>query len=154
MDRVAIGVDRAAANGAVFILYVMRFLGWLSSPMHCFLKSLVRVLHFQRDIPHAIAMLADMIRRQIVGRHRRGQNEVRLALAQRIRSALTLARFQPAVSNLRKAESLAVEVGRLARVANPEFDVVNALELKWVLHGLALPDSIFAYFAVVPECRI
>src|ERR1035438_2832753 len=78
MDRVAIGVDRGAANGAVFILHVMWFLGWLSSPMHCFLKSLVRVLHFQRDIPHAIAMLADMIRRQIVGRHRRGQNEVQI----------------------------------------------------------------------------
>ena len=93
-------------------------------------------------------MLSDMIRGEIVRRHGRRQNEVRLALTQRIRSPLTLARFQPAISDLRKAESLAVEIGRLPGVADPKFDVVNALKLEWVLHPLALPDSIFAYFAL------
>jgi len=81
----------------------------------------------------------------------RSQNEVRLALAQRIRSALTLARFQSAVSNLRKAESLAVEISCLPGVANPEFNMVNAFQLEWILHPPALPDSIFAYFAVGPS---
>src|SRR4029077_6441386 len=112
----------------------MRFLGWLCSAMHCFLKRLVRVVHFQCDIPHAIAMLSDVIRGQIVRRHGSSQYEVRLALTQRIRSSLPLARFQSAVSNLRKAESLAIEVGCLPGIADPELDVVNALKLEWILH--------------------
>ncbi len=141
-------MDRGAANDAVFILHVVRFLGRLSSSTDCFHERLIRIVHFQRYIPHAIAMLSDVIRGQIVRRHGRSQNEVRLALTQRIRSSLPLARFQPAVSNLRKAESLAVEVSCLPGIAYPEFDVMNALKLKWILHPLALQDSIFAYFAL------
>src|ERR1700731_1025231 len=152
MDRVSIGMDRRSANGAVFILHVVWLLGWLRSAMHCFLKRLVRIIHFQRDIPHTVAVLSDMIRGQIVRRHGRSQNEVRLALTEAIRSSLPLARFQPTVRNLRKAESLAVEVSRLPGIAYPEFDVVNALKLKWVLHPLALQDSIFAYFAPGQRC--
>src|ERR1700675_3515526 len=134
MDRVAIGVDRGTANAAVFSLHVMRFLRRLGSSTDCFRKRLIRVVHFQRDIPHAIAVLSDVIRRQIVRRHGRSRNEVRLALTQRIRSSLPLARFQPAISNLRKAESLAIEVSRLPSIAYPEFDVMNALKLEWILH--------------------
>src|SRR5271156_4161013 len=145
MDRVAIGVDHTAANRAVFILYVMRFLGGLSSPTNCFFKGVVCIIHFQRDIAHAIAMLAGMVRRHIVRRHGRSQNEVRLALTQRIRLSLALARFEPAVSNLRKPEALAIEVRCLPCIADPEFDMVNAFKLEWVLHPRALPDSIFAY---------
>ena len=37
---------------------------------------------------------------RVVGRKRRGENEVRLALAQRIRSSLALAGFQSAVGDL------------------------------------------------------
>src|ERR1700731_1498503 len=134
MDRVSIGMDRRSANGAVFILHVVWLLGWLRSAMHCFLKRLVRIIHFQRDIPHTVAVLSDMIRGQIVRRHGRSQNEVRLALTQRIRSSLPLARFQPTVRNLRKAEALAIEVSRLPGIAYPEFDVMNALKLEWILH--------------------
>src|SRR6202521_5300244 len=141
-------MDPGTANSAVFILHLMRCLRRLSSSTDSFRERLIRVLHFQRDIPYAIAMPADVMRGQSVGRQRRSQNEVRLALTQQIRSSLPLARFQPTVSNLRKAESLAVEISRLPGVAYPEFDVVNAFKLEWILHPLALQDSIFAYFAL------
>src|SRR5260370_41548525 len=127
-------MDRGTANAAVFILHVMRFLRRLASSTDGFRKRLIRVVHFQRDIPHAIAVLSDVIRRQIVRRHGRSQNEVRLALTQRIGSSLPLACFQPTVRNLRKAESLAIEVSRLPGIAYPKFDVVNALKLEWILH--------------------
>src|SRR5260370_19456773 len=129
----------------------MRLLGWVRLKMQCFLKRLGRILHFQRDIPHSISMLSDVIRGQIVRRHGRSQNEVRLALTQRIRSSLPLARFQSTVCSLRKTESHAVEVGCLPGVADPEFDVVNAFQLEWILHPLALPKTIFAHFAVAPS---
>src|SRR3981081_123004 len=118
----------------MFILHVMRFLGRLRSAMYCFLKRFIRVLHFQRDIPHAVAMLSNVIRGQIVRRHGSSQDEVCFALTQRIRSSLPLAGFQSTVSNLRKAESLAIEVSRLPGIAYPEFDVVNAFKLEWILH--------------------
>src|SRR5260370_16900190 len=49
-----------------------------------------------------------------------------------------MACFQSTVCNLRKTESHAVEVGCLPGVADPEFDVVNAFQLEWILHSLAL----------------
>src|SRR6266403_5357113 len=144
----SIRMDRGPANDAMLILHVMRFFGRLSSSTDCLGKRLIRVVHFQRDIPHAIAMLSDVIRSQIVRRHGCSQHKVRLALTQRIRSSLPLACFQPAVRDLRKAESLAVEVSCLPGIAYPKFDVVNAFKLEWILHPLALQDSIFAYFAL------
>src|SRR5208282_4397442 len=134
MDRVAIRVDSGTTNGAVFILYVMRFFGRLRSSTDRFGKRLIRVLHFQRDIAHAIAMLADMLRRHIVRRHRRSQNKVRLTLTHRIRSSLTLAGFQSTISNLGKTEPFTIEIGSLPRVSHPEFDVVNAFQLEWIFH--------------------
>ena len=78
----------------------MRFLGRLGSATDRFGKRLIRVVDFQRNIAHAIAMLSDMLRRKVVRRHGRRQNKVRLALTERIRSSLTLAGFQSTVSNL------------------------------------------------------
>src|ERR1035441_10376042 len=144
VDRVAIGVHRGAANGAVFILDVMRFLGRQRSATDRFGKCLVRVVDFQRNIAHAIAMLSDMLRRKVVRRHGRRQNKVRLALTERIRSSLTLAGFQSTVSNLRKAEPLAIEVGRLPRVAHPEFDVVYAFQLERIFHPSPHPSHFIA----------
>src|SRR5271166_4784389 len=137
MDRVAVGVYRSAANDAIFVLYVMRFLRRQRSPVHGFFKGLISVVYFERDIAHAIAVFSDMLGRRVVRPHRRGENKVGLALTHRVRSASTLPCFQSAVSDLRKTKALAVKERRLAGIADPEFDVVNALKLEWVLHPLA-----------------
>src|SRR5208282_1039066 len=136
VDRIAISADRGPANGAMFIPHVMRFLGWLRPAPEGFGKRLIRVIHFQCDITYAIAMLADVIRGQVVGRQRCSQDEVRLALTHRIRSALALAGLQSAVSDLGKAESFAVKVSRLPGVADKEFDVMNAFQPEWILHRI------------------
>ena len=94
-----------------------------------------RVVYFERDIAHAIAVLSDMLRRRVVRRHGRCQNEVRLALTHGIRGSLPLARFQSTVSDLRKTKALAVKERRLAGIADPEFDVVNAFELERIFHA-------------------
>src|ERR1700677_3193580 len=112
----------------------MRLFGRLRSATHGLLKRPVRVVHFQCNIAHAVAMLANVIGRRIIGRHGSSQNKVRLALAHRIRSALPLAGFQSTVGDLRKTESLALEISRLPGIADPEFYVVNTLQLEWVLH--------------------
>ncbi len=45
----------------VRILHIVRFFRWLCAPRHGFLKSLIGVFHLQRDVPHAVAMLADVL---------------------------------------------------------------------------------------------
>src|SRR5271170_6017610 len=109
----------------------MRFLGRLRPATDGFLKCLVGIGYLQRDITHPIAMLSNVFRRRVVRRQRRRQQEIRLALTHRIRSSLTVARFRPAVSDLRKSESFAIEIGCLPGVANPEFDMMNAFKLEW-----------------------
>ena len=78
----------------------MRFLRRLRSSPHRLGKRLVGVSHFHRDIPHTVAMLPDVLRGRIVSSEWRRQYKIRLALAQCVRRALALPRFQSAVSNL------------------------------------------------------
>ena len=139
MDRVTIGADCGTTDGTVLVLDVMRFLSGKRSAFYRFRKRLIRILHFQRDIAHPVAVGSDVIGGKIVCRHGRRENKVRLALTQGIRRSLPLAGLQSTVSNLRKAESHAIEIGRLARVANPEFNVVNAFQLEWIFHLLLPP---------------
>jgi hypothetical protein len=47
---------------------------------------------------------------------------------------LPLAGFEAAVCHLRKPESFAIEKRRLPGVANPELNMVNALQLERVFH--------------------
>ena len=129
VDGVTVGVDGSPANRTVFILYVVRLLGRQSAATDRFRKSLVGIGNLERNVANAVAMFSNVLGCHIIRCHGSRQNEIRLALAHRIGSALALARFQSAVSNLRKAESLAIEVGRLPGVAHPEFDVMNTFQL-------------------------
>src|ERR1700720_4788991 len=146
MDRIAIGVHGGAANGAVFVFYVMRLFGREGSSFHRLVKCLIGVSYFQRYVAHTIAVFANMLGGGIIGRHRSGQEEVRLALTEGIGGSLALSRFQCAIRYLGKAESFAIEEGCLARIADKKFDVMYTLKREWVLHLLS-PGIIFAYFS-------
>ncbi len=61
MDGVAVGAHRGAANRTVFILDLVRFLGRKRPSADGFLKRIIRVVHFERDVAYAVAMLADML---------------------------------------------------------------------------------------------
>ena len=63
MDRVAVGLDRGAADRAVLIAYIVRFLGRQSSAADGFGEGFVRIGDFQSDVAHTVAMLADMLGR-------------------------------------------------------------------------------------------
>jgi len=132
VDRVAIGVDRS------------RRIVPCSSFMSCVLPPVAlrgarpRRTPDPRPPPPAQCRAhrrhaCDMFRRRIVG----VIGVVKMnspCLAHRIRRSLPLAGFQPAVCNLRKSEPLTVEIRCLARVSDPEFDVVNAFQLEWIFH--------------------
>jgi hypothetical protein len=146
VDRIAIGVYRGAANGAVFISYVMGFFSRKGTLFHRLVKCLIGVSYFQRYVANTITVLANMLGSGIIGRHGSGQEEVRLALTEGIGGSLALSRFQSAIRYLGKAESFAIEEGRLARIADKKFNVMYTLKLEWVLHRLS-PGIIFAYFS-------
>src|SRR6267154_257766 len=146
MDGIAIGMHRGAANGAVFVFYVMRFFSRKGASLHRLVECLIGISYFQRYVANTIAVLANMLGGRIIGRHRSGQEEVCLALTERVRGSLALSGFESAICDLGKAETFAIEEGRLARIADEKFNVVDTFELEWVLHALP-PKIIFAHFS-------
>ena len=136
MNGVAIGMHSRAANGAVFVFDIVRFDSGFCTAAHRFGKRHIGIIDFKRDIANAVAVFLYVLRGGIIRGHRRRQNKIRLALTQNIGSLLTLPRFQSAIGGLREAETLAVIIGRLPGVADPEFDMMNAPELERIFHSL------------------
>ena len=69
-------------------------------------------------------------------------DEPRLALLQRVGRHVALARLEPGIGELREAEGLAVEEGRLLGVADPELDVVDLPQLERVVgHASIIPPT-------------
>ncbi len=91
-----------------------------------------RIVHPEGDNSHAVAVAMDVIGDGIARAQRRGEHETHLALLHHVGSAIALAGFRPGVGHQRHAECGAIKVGRLARVAHVELDVVGASERKKV----------------------
>src|ERR1700722_1198297 len=126
MNRVAISVEGGAANSAMLILLVVWMLGGLCAANYRLGKGVVGIGHFQRDIADTVAVFSYVLGGHIVRGQRRCEHKIRLTLTHRVRSALTMTGFKPAVGDLREAESFAIEIGCLPRIADPKFDVMNA----------------------------
>src|SRR5271155_891722 len=123
----------------MLVFEVVRFFGWLRSAANGFGKGLIRIVNFESDVADTVTVFSYVIGGNIVGRQRRRENEIRLALRQRVRSPLPLTGLQPAVCDLRKTESLAIKICGLPRVAYPEFNMMNSLKLEWILHRSLFP---------------
>jgi hypothetical protein len=132
-------MESGAPNRAMLVFEVVRLFGWLRSAANGFGKGLIRILNFESDVAHAVTVFSYVIRGNIVGRQRRRQNEIRLALRQGVGSPLPLTGLQPAVCDLRKTEPLAIKICGLPRVAYPKFNMMNSFELEWILHRSLLP---------------
>ena len=91
------------------------------------------IVHPQRDIAHAIAVQPDMRGDFAIGLQRRGEHEADLVLHQDVAGAVAGAGLGTAIGGQPKAERGAIEVRRLARVADVKLDVIRAVERKEVL---------------------
>ncbi len=134
VNRVAVGVDGGAADFSVLVGEVVRLLGGCGAALDGLGEGQIGVFDLQADIAHTVAVAADMLAGSALGVQGRGQKDVGLALAQKIRSGLAVSGLQSTVGHLRKAEGVAIIKRRLAGVADIELDVMDSLQLKWILH--------------------
>ena len=66
--------------------------------------------------------------REPVGSQRRGEHQTRLALLEGVRGRVALTGLEPGIGKLGEPERLPVIERRLLRVADPQLDVVDALQ--------------------------
>jgi hypothetical protein len=126
MDCIAVSVDGGAADGAVLISNFVGLLGRLGAASKGRVEGPIGVINYKGNVVDAVAVLANVLARGMIGFHWSGEQEIRLALAHDIGSKLALARFQASISRLRKSEALAVEIRCLPRIAYPKLDVMDA----------------------------
>src|SRR5262249_7856212 len=98
------------------------------------------VIHFQRDVLDTVAMQDKPPVLRVVGVEWRGEYERDVALAQHIARFLAPPRLQSGVGDYVEAEGVAVEVGRLARIAHEETHVVNTAQRQNLLCHSRPPD--------------
>jgi hypothetical protein len=91
------------------------------------------VIHRERDVVDAVAVLADVLGDLAVGRQRRREDEPDVVLDHDVARPIAHLRLQATERDRREPPQRPVVGARLASVANPEFDVINALERQEVL---------------------
>ena len=125
--RVAVGADGGVLVDAVLVLAAAS--GGVTPTAPAADGRLVGrrdVVHFEGDVLHAVAVGRQAGVVGVVGAQRRGQDEGDLALPEDVAGLVPQPRLQAGVGDHVEAEGVAVEVGRLAGVADEEADVVDA----------------------------
>ena len=97
MDRVAICRDRRVAHRAVLVRNIVRLDDALRTAFYRLVVGVVRVLDIERDIPHAVAVLLDVLGRRMIRMHRRRQDEIDIHLTHQVTRHVPLARLEPAI---------------------------------------------------------
>ena len=91
------------------------------------------VVDGERDVMDAVAVLADVLRDLAVGRQRRRDHERDVVAPHHVAGPIPDAGLQAGERDRREAPQRAVVRRRLAGIADPELDVVDALERQEVL---------------------
>ena len=60
MNGVAVDADRRHHHFARVVLERARLVKWHGAALHCLLEGITRILHPERDVAHAVAMLVDV----------------------------------------------------------------------------------------------
>src|SRR5262249_49135817 len=93
-----------------------------------FVESVGDVLDIERDVLYTVAMLDEPLRIGMLPRKRGAQDEGDLALPQHVARFVFLPRLEAGVGDDVEAEGVAIEVRRLAGVADEEADVIDAAQ--------------------------
>ena len=105
----------------------------------------VGVGHRERDVPHAVAMARVVLQIVLAGPARRSARSGSGPAAAR-RDPVAHTGLKPRVGDLLEAKRVSVEVRGLRGIADPQLDVVNAVERHEVLTcGLGRHDGLRAH---------
>ena len=131
MRRVAICLNcgnHYVAAGA--ILHLFRMLHDLGTPGHGLFKDGSGIINMKRDVPNTISVLLQMLSEFLrsFGIQRTFECEYDVAVSHNMTRVVSIPSFQTLVSHVFEAELVAIVACRLLRVADPERDVVEAVE--------------------------
>jgi hypothetical protein len=153
VDGVTIGGDRGGGDAA-------KLIGCLHGSCHrpratgCgFQPGLACIVDCERNDADAIAVVGDVIGYGTAGPQGGGQHKAYFALLDNVRCAIALAGLGAGVGHQAHAESGAIIIGRLARVAYVELNVIGTLEGQKILSGLDHTWGIGSHRNLRVECE-
>ena len=135
VDRVAVGANARHDDLSLLIGEDVRLGHADGAATRGFRPGGTGVVDPERDDFDSVAVAADMLGNCVAAAQRRGQHETNLSLLQDVGRAIALASFRSRIGDQGHAEGGAVEVGRLAGVADVKLDVVCAFERQKVVAG-------------------
>ena len=142
MNRFAIGADRRCDHATELVLRHLRLGPRRCATLDGEAEHFARIVHPERDVFHAVAMLLHMLVDPVPGIKRAREHESDFVLLQHIRAGLALARLGTAIGDQLIPERAAVEVRRLLRVADEELDVVGTVDRERVERGRCVRPSL------------
>src|ERR1700722_4235651 len=110
----------------------MRLFHTRSSAPGCLFPALAGIIDPQCDRAHTVSMFCHMLRDERVRPERSGQHETHLPLLHNVGSSIAASSLGTRVSNKFHAESRAIKICGLSRVANVELHMVSAAERQEV----------------------
>src|SRR3984893_5154441 len=136
MHDLAISMDAAHHDFAVFVVESLRFQVPLAAALGRFFPGRGRVFYFQRDHLDAVAMFLNVVGDRIAFANGSGQNERELVLPNRITGAIFDSGFRSAVCETLKTKNAFVKMRRLLGVTDVKFNVIRALERQEIFRNL------------------
>ena len=143
VDRVAVGRDRRALDGAELVLVAPRLHDAARAARDRLAVRLRRVGHGERDVADAVAVARVVLRDLVLLAQRARDDEADVALLEHVRGAVAHSRLGPGVRRPREAHRVLVEVRSLLCVADPELDVVPAEQRH----------EVFGHVPIMPRAR-
>ena len=135
VDRVAVGGDRRQLDAAELVLDHVGLGDAARAALDGLTVGSGRVGDGQGDVLDAVAVLEHMLRDLVVAVESGGEDEADVALLDHVGRAVADAGLGPRVRGQVEAERVLVEVGGLLGVADPELEVIPALDRHEVGHG-------------------
>ena len=133
VNHLAVGVDGAAPQGALLALDLGRLERRDGPARGRLTPRRVDVVHGEGDVLHAVSVLRHVLRDLALVAERGGEDEADVVLHHHEAGPIANARLEARVGHRREAPERAVVVRRLLRVADPELNVVDALERQEIL---------------------
>src|SRR5215207_3983875 len=115
-------------DAAELVVDPVRLLNSAGAALHCLPVCLTRARYLERDAPGAVSVPARELRDFTVHAHPAREHEANVALLEHVRRAVADAGLRPGVRGSREAEGVLVEVRGLLGVADPELEMIPALE--------------------------
>jgi hypothetical protein len=128
VDGITVGGDAGDDDLAVFVAELSWLLDAAGSATGGLAPGLASIVDPERDGVNAVAVLVDVVAYLAVGSHSCRENEADLTLLQHVGRTVAPVCLRARIGDQRHAECGAIEVGRLARVADVKLNVVGTLE--------------------------